>query len=192
MWKWFLLSFSRNNWPTLTHFSMEVHLDELQVKFNYLDLHLIFKVMVAILIVVQMVSTPCNRCITHKAALVSHPVTRSQTQFWNIIMGNANCKAHWEVTPDRSNTFFTNGSLKLYLFKLYCSETVGLHCDCRWHVYGLVSWIMIEFEISKIYKYLLRAMYMDMYALIGNICMHDNIELAVANLHWNIPKINVT
>ena len=35
---------------------MEVHLDDLQAKFNNCDLNLIFKVMAAILIVVEMVS----------------------------------------------------------------------------------------------------------------------------------------
>ena len=35
---------------------MEVHLDNLQAKFEYHDLYLIFKVMVAILIVVEIVS----------------------------------------------------------------------------------------------------------------------------------------
>ena len=44
------------NWPSLTKFGVEVHLDNLQAKLDYCDLDLIFKVMEAILFVVDMVS----------------------------------------------------------------------------------------------------------------------------------------
>ena len=54
--QWFQLSILRNNVPSLTQFSVEVHLDNLQVKYYYSDLDLIFKIMEAILIVVEMVS----------------------------------------------------------------------------------------------------------------------------------------
>ena len=47
---------SRNNWPSPTQFGMDVHLDDLQVKFDYCYLDLILKFMAAILIVVKMVS----------------------------------------------------------------------------------------------------------------------------------------
>ena len=53
---WFPLNMSKNNWPSLTQFSMEVHLDNLQAKFDYFDLDLIFKVMVAIMFLVDLVS----------------------------------------------------------------------------------------------------------------------------------------
>ena len=56
MWKWFPLNISRNNWPSLAEYNMEVHLDNHQAMFDYHDLHLIFKVMVAILFLMEMVS----------------------------------------------------------------------------------------------------------------------------------------
>ena len=45
------------NWPSLTQFGMEVHVDDFHAKLDYrdLDLHVIFKVMVTILFVVEMV-----------------------------------------------------------------------------------------------------------------------------------------
>ena len=57
LWIWFTLNISRNNSLSLTQFSIEVYLENLHRKFEYhdLDLHVIFNVIAAILIVVEMV-----------------------------------------------------------------------------------------------------------------------------------------
>ena len=45
---------TRKNWPGLTQFSMEVHRDNLQAKFDNQNLDLIFEVMAGKLFVLEM------------------------------------------------------------------------------------------------------------------------------------------